>query len=740
MLLLKRLFRNLRKNISFFLCSTILCGLTVAFIISITSTGMFIHDETLRYYDETNVEDACFSTFQDISDDINKIEDKFNVDIEPVEYDDEELDGYDLRIFNQSQNINKYVVQEGEDLADDNDILINRFIADAHNIKIGDTLKIANQKYSIKGYFVRPDYTYMLQNLDDTFLDTDSFGIAMLTDEGLAKLDNKITYYSVVFENDNSISDFRNYINDNYTMKSYISSDNNKRIGYVVTEGLAISMMARNFSPLFFVLIIAIIVVLLKRIVKKDIREVGLLSALGYRKSEIITYYSSYGVFAGLIGSLLGIILGMKWTEPVTKFYCVDLALPEVKATYYIPGILIALVVPMLVFVITSRLTVRSILKHNVIQILNNDIGHKKRIFRGYTGDNMKMKNKFRIRLLLQNRSRTIAFTLGIFVASILLVTSFLMKSSVSHFVNDTMDEQIKYENIYYLNAPQTDTLDENGEKFSQKALEVVDLGTNILILGISADSNYYDLKNEEGKSVNLKDGNYITLAYAMQTGYGAGDVIECINPITLQEYSIKIKGVVDITSQSCVFMENNRFNKLFERETGTYDGLMSNVKLTDLDESYVYSEQEKEQIVKNLEEHMEILVYIEYILIILGVILSVIIICTLSNMLIDESKENIIMFKVLGYRRGEINSIVLNVNILLLVIGFIPAVFAAKAFCSTVYASQVETVGVYVDTVFSTSYIVPGFLIILLSYLFSMLLLRNKVEKVDLIASLKEL
>lgn len=740
MLLLKRLFRNLRKNISFFLCSTVLCIITVSFIIAISSAGMFIHNEALNYYSETNAEDASFSTLQDIGDDIDKIQDKFDVEIETVKYVDKEMDGYDLRIFDQSKNINQYVVQEGDDLTDENSILLNSFIADAQKIKIGDTIEIADHKYTVNGYFVRPDYTYMLQNLDDSFVSTSSFGIAMLTDEGFAKLKNEIKYYSVVFKDDSRVMEFRNYINDNYTMLSYVSSDNNKRIGYVVTEGVAISMMARNFSPVLFILIIAIIVVLLKRIVKKDIREVGLLSALGYRKNEIITYYSSYGVFAGLLGSILGIIIGMKLTGPVINFYCGDVAFPEIKVTYYIPGIIIALIVPIVVFTITSRLTVRSILKNNVIQILNNDIEQKKKKFHGYTGDNMKMVNKFRLRLLFQNKSRSITFIFGIFISSLLLVTSFVMKSSVTHFVNDKMDEQIPYKYIYYFNEEQTGVLNKNGEGFSQKALEVVDSGSNIAIMGISSDSDFYDLKDEDGNSVNVKDGNYITLAYAKQTGYGAGDVLKCINSVTLEKYSFKIDGVLDITSQSALFMEDKRFNKTFGREEGTYDGLMAKEKLKDLDASYIYSEQDKDQIIENLQEHIEILVSIEYILIILGVLLSVIIICTLSNMLIDESKENIIMFKVLGYRRSEINRIVLNVNVILLVIGFIPAIFVSKAFCSMMYASQVETVGVYVETAFSFLDILPSFLIVVLSYVFSLLLLRKKVDKVDLIASLKEL
>ena len=475
MLLFKKIIRSLIKNASFYICSTILCAFTVAFIIAISSTGMFIHDEALDYYDRQNAEDAEFASYNDISDSIEEIEEKFDVSIEKVTYADVSMGEYDLRLFNQTMEINRYVVQEGNDLTDENSILLNRLIANAHNIKIGDNISIDGNEFTVNGFFVRPDYTYMLKNLDDSFVSTDKFGIALLTEEGLNKFDNHISYYSVVYNNEDNIKNFRNYINDNYTMVSYLDADSNNRIGYVVTEGKAVSLMARNFSPVMFILIIAIIVVLLSRIVRREIRSIGILSALGYRKREIINYYSSYGAFAGLLGSIIGIILGILFTKPAINFYCTDVAFPEIKVRYYIPAIVITLVVPVIVFTVTSRLTVNSFLKNNVIQLLDNNIDSEKKKYHGYTGDRLSFINKFRIRLILQNISRSVTFIFGIFICSLLLVTSFYMKDSVEYLVNEKMDKQITYENIYYLEKPQTETLSDKAEKFSMKSLEIDD-------------------------------------------------------------------------------------------------------------------------------------------------------------------------------------------------------------------------------------------------------------------------
>ena len=257
--------------------------------------------------------------------------------------------------------------------------------------------------------------------------------------------------------------------------------------------------------------------------------------------------------------------------------------------------------------------------------------------------------------------------------------------------------------------------------------------------MGIEEDSDFYDLKDNNGNSLDIVNGNYITLAYAEQTGFKAGDVIDCYNSVTMENYSFKVDGISDITIEAALFISNDRFNETFDREKGTYDGLMASEE-ADIDSSYIYSSQSKSEIINNIKTHIEILNIIEYLLIALGVVLTIVIVYTLSSMLIDESRENIIMFKVLGYRKREINKIVLNANLILLILGFIPGIFVAKAFCTMMYTSEVETVGIYVETISSFIEIIPAFIIVLLSYLVSMLMLRNKVDKVDITSSLKEI
>ena len=106
--------------------------------------------------------------------------------------------------------------------------------------------------------------------------------------------------------------------------------------------------------------------------------------------------------------------------------------------------------------------------------------------------------------------------------------------------------------------------------------------------------------------------------------------------------------------------------------------------------------------------------------------------------MLIEENKSSISMLKVLGYRDREINGIVLNVNHILVVMGFLLAVPACVSMLGGVSSAMVSVMHVVLEPTVKTSSVLICGVIILISYFFSLLLLRRKVSKIDMVVSLK--
>ena len=122
-----------------------------------------------------------------------------------------------------------------------------------------------------------------------------------------------------------------------------------------------------------------------------------------------------------------------------------------------------------------------------------------------------------------------------------------------------------------------------------------------------------------------------------------------------------------------------------------------------------------------------------------LGVIICIAAVYVAVNMLVTESRGNISMLKVLGYRDRQINQIVLRVHHILLPVGIllsVPCVYAAAdAFFLLMADFGVMLIDTYIEP---KSYLIA---VLLTSgcYFGSLWLLGREVKRVDMIESLKD-
>ena len=216
-----------------------------------------------------------------------------------------------------------------------------------------------------------------------------------------------------------------------------------------------------------------------------------------------------------------------------------------------------------------------------------------------------------------------------------------------------------------------------------------------------------------------------------------AGDDFVLLNPYTLEEFSVKIKGIINNDMQNAIFCNKKNASKILGIDENYSNVIMSDVPL-DIPESKIIrtiKKADSKESFENMSSQMDVMIYF---LIAIGIIICVASIYIAVNMLISENKSNISMLKVLGYDDKMINSIVLNVNHILLPIGYlcsIPFVFLSANWFMAFLA---EFIGA-----FPKSYIAPeSFLytafVASVSYFGSIFLLRKKVSKINMVESLK--
>ena len=200
MTLNKRYLRNIKENLSFYIASIILTAvaLVLFYLFYIAGTGIMNYGDA--FFERNRREDATFTTYLEIPDDrIDDLEAEYNITFEKEHYVNVNEDDLKIRIFKANKKVDLYEVIDGNDVSADDEIVISNGYAVNENVNIGDKIKIKGKEYTVTGYFLRPDYLYMLENPDDSYKNITSFFLAYMTDSAYDKLEANSCQYKVIF-------------------------------------------------------------------------------------------------------------------------------------------------------------------------------------------------------------------------------------------------------------------------------------------------------------------------------------------------------------------------------------------------------------------------------------------------------------------------------------------------------------------------------------------------------------
>lgn len=176
----KRYARSIRANLSFYVSASVLTmvGLLLFYLFYVAGTGIGKYGD--EFFSRNHREDASFTTMQEIGDDdLRALEKTYDVQLEKERYvNTEEEDGRHVRVFRANQDIDRYELLEGTAPQSDDEAVISAGYAESNNIRIGDKVTIGGEKYRVTGWFLRPDYLYMLENITDDYKNITTFFLA----------------------------------------------------------------------------------------------------------------------------------------------------------------------------------------------------------------------------------------------------------------------------------------------------------------------------------------------------------------------------------------------------------------------------------------------------------------------------------------------------------------------------------------------------------------------------------
>lgn len=736
----KRAVRSVKKNISFYIISTILTVLISILIIAPLSTGHNMKKVINDFVEKYKTEDAEFVTYNPISeDDMKTLESDYDVVMEYSRYKDMkfsggDVDGLTVRVFDMPEKLNLCNVRDGS-MPENGEALITQNFADLHGIKVGDEISLGKYSYKISAFATKADYIYMLEK-QSGYVDKSKFAVMVVTHDDYGKISADETgYYSIKYNRDNE-KEVREKLNDEYVIASYLAATTNTRISMPVNEGDEVSKIATMYAPVMFIIVLALIVMVLGRNIRNEQYLLGTFISLGFSRKQIIGHYMRFGLIPGIVGSVLGTIASIPVTRAITYFYIAyDFETIDYTVRYDTASILAALILPSFAYCLAIALQAAKLLRKSAVDLLRNT-GRDSRAIRIMRNSHAKTQLKMRVRSVIGHPGRSVVTIIGVCVAAFCILAGFIMSDSLDSLMHDGLTSSVKYEYLYRLKTLGNGSPDK-GEALFQNYYEIDGNMVQLSAQGIDEGSMYFPDKTDTGEKLDL-DKYYLTSAAAETYGVNAGDELTFYNIADLKEHRVKISGVVTDNTHCYLYTSRDNATKLAGVDPGTYNCIISDKKL-DLDKNLVASETSMKVSADTMENLMgpmkAIIIGIE----ILGIVLGVFILYLVINMIVSETGTNISVMKVLGFSRKEIVNRVLNVNHILVCIGFLIGIPAAYAFVKVGYSDTIENYGMLLAPVLTVKAIVLGFVLTWITYELSLFLQKRKISRIDMVEALKE-
>lgn len=646
--------------------------------------------------------------------------------------------GQTLRIFAANQKLNRHAVIAGQDLGPDA-VLIDPLFAAANDLQPGDRLRIAGKDYDVAGIMVLPNYIYIIRSKEEMINDPKTFGIAVMNRADVDSLPGRSEFYAVRFNQREDIHPqelaFRNQLlTAGADLTRWESVENNNKVTVVELEIRTLSTMSKVVPGMLLVLSVILIGILLRRMIQGEAAVIGTLYALGYRKAELLRHYLAFPLLVAGAGGLLGALLGVGMVRPTLDFMMSVFTMP-VEAYQYNSAIpIVGTLVPVIALGLGSTFAVSGLLRAAPAELMKGAHVSEKSNFieRSLRLDRFSFATRFQIRAQVRSLSRAGFLLFGIIVATILLLYGLTLQSSLDYMLTKGFAELYNLKFEYVFKELRTDPPPAGTEQFN--AVYVTpqrDRSANFAIIGALPESTRLRLKDPAGDKL-VPDRVIITKILADKLDVRRGDVLQVVADEDLQEYSLTIEAVADSAAGEFIFMPLDDLNALRGHPPGAYIGIWGDERL-EFPEGALSSTKSMDAIAAGIRSLISQTGILVYTLTVSAFILGLIIIFLVTGMIIEENKQTISLFKVLGYRPKEVSRLILDSNTAVVVAGYLIGVPVLLASMSALMQSLAGSLQMTIPARLNPWYMLLGFAVVLLTYQAAKQLSKRKVNRIPM-------
>lgn len=716
--LTKRLPRLLKdgwaKYIVVFMVMVLLIGIVSGMLVANKSMIHALEENK----EELNQEDGHLELAYEASDELVEAMEQYGVRIYYQPYmqfdEDNDLDGEtdgEVRVYIVSDTdkiasgdeVNGIDVIKGELPDDEAEIAIDRMHADNAGIKVGDEISLNDKLYKVTGLIARVDYSTLHKKATDFMFDALTFDVAVVTEEEFNSIEGKLYYQYAWKYNDppqdekeeikvseklmgNLVTEIERYDNQ---LLDYAPSYANGAVQFAYDDLTGDLTMTTVIMIIFEVVLAFIMAITTSNTITRESAVIGTLRASGYTRMELTIHYISVPVMVTLLAALVGNILGYTcFKDVIVGMYYNSYSMPNYDTIWNARAFIESTVIPLVVMFAINIIIVGRKLRLSPLKFLRHDLSTSKRK-KARRLPRWSFINRFRLRILLSNAVDFIVLFAGLFLCMFLMFFTFALPGTIDHYKDTVVDDMFAgYQ--YVLKSP----VDANGqiletsasgaERYAAANL-LTDMkykkGESIAVYGYEEGSSHFDL------SYDLeKDEVYVSSAFADKFKLKTGDSIRLKGEFDDSTYEFTMKGVFEYCGSCSIYMPIDNFNNIFGNEEGYFNGFLTDEPIEDIDEIYIMSSIDKEDLVSiaNQLDH-SIGGYMRYFSF-ACVAISLLLMFLITKIIIEKNAVSISLVKVLGYLPGEVASLYIMASSIVALFSMIISLFLSKALAGILF------------------------------------------------------
>lgn len=664
--LYKRIPRDIKKNFIKYFGMIIILVSTICVGSSFQATLNGAVDYLDKIKDGNFQEDGFFEVDSPLSEEmLQKLEeDGLWVSENFYATENEFPDSAKILLFNERTELDIPTLFDGKMPETKDEIVLDHVFARNRGIEIGDTITLLDKEYRVCGTVSLPDYSALFMNNTDLMMNPNHFCVSVLSREGFEnQKESTLTYRYSYRYYDRDLSDkektqreeetYKYLLQNGKTVQNMLNREQNQSIYFLEMDIGTDGPFMTVFVYILVAMIAFIFTILTQNTIESESVIIGTLRSLGYKKKEIIWHYLQPTLFVAVVGSVLGNIIGYTlMIKPFINMYYMMYSIGPIEVKFDLPSFLLTTILPIVIMLLINSLSLANKLSLSPLKFLRREL-KKGKNKKAVKLPDFSFLNRFRLRVIIQNRGSYIMLFFGIFLASFLLMFGIGLDPLMDHYT-ESIDESLPYNYQYILKAP-VDVWE--GEKLllyemdTYFALGKKDL--EISFYGIDKDSTFF-------KDAYVSKNIAVSSALANKLNIKIGDTILFKDKNKEKEYTFTIDKIYTYDASMTVFMDREALADLMEADADSYNCIVSEQKLS-IDESYIVKTISREDLLSATDQMMDTFDSVILFINIFSVVIYVVILYIMTKVVIEKNAIPISYMKVFGYKASEIRKLYLS-------------------------------------------------------------------------------